>query len=122
MEFDRRGFPMGVSEPSLLLPAEDQFIGKKVFAMRVHGDSMQTSEGRNSFAHGDIVILDDRKVRSGSFVFLRTRDGIAFRQIFFKDNGRVRLLPLNRTYPEEHLPAANILNMRRVAAHLRYLT
>lgn len=68
----------------------------QLFALRVHGDSMEPE-----FTEGDIIVIDpDRSAVSGSFVLVRNGEGnVIFEQL--KVYGEKTILrPLNPRYPE----------------------
>jgi len=112
VDFDDGSHPVGVSDMNLEVPLVDV----PCFACRVYGDSM-VGNGKESFAHGDIVVFAQRQPRNGDFAFIRTRDLSTFKQVFFEAGG-VRLVPLNRSYEEKVVNAKDITQAWKLVQHV----
>ena len=96
---------------------------ERILAMRVEGDAMaRKEEGGASFREGDTVILDpDAEVGDGDFCLATDGEAAVFRQVFFEAY-RVRLVCLNRNYPQElRLHRTESLALAKTVYHQRWL-
>lgn len=76
-------------------------VGKRAYALRVCGDSMENPAGKPTYPEGSIIIVDpDRAAENGSRVIVRLNDAVeaTFKVLVF-DGGRQYLKPLNPRYP-----------------------
>ena len=73
----------------------EDFVGKRdTYALRVRGDSMIDEQIRN----GDLVIIEDRKTAdNGEMVIALLQGAEVTLKKFYRDNGRVKLQPANRS-------------------------
>ena len=84
--------------------------------MEVHDNTMRHT-GAPSFDRGDVVVFSPNvPARSGDLAFVVTREGGAFRQVFFDANNVVRLRPLNSWYPEQCFPRGEVQGLWRLIA------
>lgn len=82
-----------VSAETVAVP--EDFVGKRdTYALRVRGDSMIDEQIRN----GDLVIIEDRKTAdNGEMVIALLQGTEVTLKKFYRDNGRVKLQPANRS-------------------------
>ena len=82
-----------VSAETVAVP--EDFVGKRdTYALRVRGDSMIDEQIRN----GDLVIIEDRKTAdNGEMVIALLQGAEVPLKKFYRDNGRVKLQPANRS-------------------------
>ena len=73
----------------------EDFVGKRdTYALRVRGDSMIDEQIRN----GDLVIIEDRKTAdNGEMVIALLQGAEVTLKKFYRENGRVKLQPANRS-------------------------
>jgi phage repressor protein C with HTH and peptisase S24 domain len=86
------------------------------FGCVLHGDSMEPD-----FREGDILVFEPGEpVMDGDYCMVRTQDWATFKQVFFEED-KVRLVPLNRRYPERVLDRTGeeIVGMAKLAWHSR---
>lgn len=87
-------------------------VGRRAFALRVKGDSMENPRGRPSYPDGAVIIVDPEKsAKSGDRVIAKLIDSqeATFKK-YVEDagTGRTLLVPLNPDY----LPPIDITNAR----------
>ncbi len=72
----------------------------KAFAVELEGDSMVSSDGKISFQHGDVLVIQpSEEPYSGCFVTARFKtDGVVFRRMELRGETIV-FVPLNERYP-----------------------
>ena len=89
------GTPIEAVVSSETVAVPEDFVGKRdTYALRVRGDSMIDEQIRN----GDLVIIEDRKTAdNGEMVIALLQGAEVTLKKFYRDNGRVRLQPANRT-------------------------
>jgi len=82
-----------VSAETVAVP--EDFVGKRdTYALRVRGDSMIDEQIRN----GDLVIIEDRKTAdNGEMVIALLQGAEVTLKKFYRENGRVKLQPANRS-------------------------
>jgi len=103
----------GVSKGQLILPG---ITDRDAFAMEVHDNTMRHT-GAPSFDRGDVVVFSPNvPARSGDLAFVVTREGGAFRQVFFDANNVVRLRALNSWYPEQCFNRGEVQGLWRLIA------
>lgn len=76
-------------------------VGPRAYALRVVGDSMENPDGRPTYPHGSIIVVDpDREALHGSRVIVRLEDSkqATFKQLVIERGVRY-LKPLNPKYP-----------------------
>ncbi len=110
----------GPLEVVLQLPPFDKDVeGAQHFALRVHGDSMQT-DGLQSFRAGEVLVFSSvPEVRSGDFAFVLLQDSGTFRRVEFLEDNIVRLVPLNPSYQIFSMTRKDIRRMWKLVRHLR---
>jgi repressor LexA len=104
-EFTDLGYPARVADEYVLSPEVDD---PDAFAARVVGESMLPE-----YREGDIVVFSPAKaVKSGMdcFVRLERDDETTFKRIVLDDEAprRIRLVPLNRTFPEREVDREDV--------------
>ena len=93
-EFTDLGYPARIADEYVRCP---DVTDADAFAARVVGDSMLPE-----YREGDVVVFSPaRDVKEGSDCFVRLeRDAeTTFKRVYFEDEGRLRLQPLNARYP-----------------------
>jgi SOS-response transcriptional repressor LexA len=121
IEFGPTGKPLIDGIQYIQIPADIQKL-KKGFAIRIRDDSMEADYPSQSFAEGDIVIVDETKIAQGDFVFVHLRDRRSLIRQAYKDGHEGwRLIPLNPKYQEKGVKDSDVVVMRKVVAHLKYL-
>lgn len=91
------------------------------FGCELHNDRM-VADAPPYFHEGDVLIFStDEKPQSGDFVFVKTRDGDEFIQVFFGKDDQVRLRPLNPKYPEQSHKHAELRDMCKLIARYQAL-
>jgi len=96
LTIDSNGRPSGEISEMLSIPE----LSAGAFGIRVYGDAMRADGGRDSFYHGDIVVLDDGEPVPGCFALVQLKTGFVFRKYLFDETGVIRLVALNPHYPE----------------------
>jgi len=114
IDFDGSNRPASARAFTLRVPRVEGFA----FALRVHGDAMESESGPDSFRHGDIIVFAERPVRPGDFGLVRTAEGVTFRRVFF-DEETVRLAPLNRAYREQRVRREDMLHSWKMVQHVK---
>ncbi|MBN1765238.1 MAG: helix-turn-helix domain-containing protein [Sedimentisphaerales bacterium] len=102
------GYPPGGADDYVRCP---DLHDANAFAVRVVGDSMEPK-----FQEGDIIIFSPQaEVRNGDDCFVRLTDPheTTFKQIFFEENGNIRLQPRNHSYTPQILPREKINGLWR---------
>src|SRR5579862_4963159 len=89
----------GKQELMLQLPPDHGLEEHHPFAVRISGDSMHKQGSPDDFKPGEIAIFSSDEVRSGDFALIELPESNVFRKVVYADNNRVRLIPLNETYP-----------------------
>jgi SOS-response transcriptional repressor LexA len=76
-------------------------VGKRAYALRVQGDSMENPAGKPTYPDGSIIIIDpDKQAENGSrVVALMDDEPMATFKVLVFDGGRRYLKPLNPRYP-----------------------
>lgn len=83
-------------------------VGKKTFAMRYFGDSME-----GEFSDGDMIIVEpDHKPKHGDFVAAKLGNDISLRQLWI-EAGDMYLRPMNKMYPPKLIVNSNIIGTVR---------
>lgn len=93
-EFTDLGYPARIADEYVRCP---DVTDSDAFAARVVGDSMMPD-----YREGDVVVFSPaRDVKDGNDCFVRLeRDAeTTFKRVYFEDEGRLRLQPLNARYP-----------------------
>lgn len=76
----------------------------ELFALQVHGDSMEPE-----FEHGCVIVVDPAGVvNNKSFVVAKNDDGLIFRQLVIEGD-RYILRPLNPVYDEEEIAGMHMV-------------
>ena len=118
VEFDAAGRPIGDVVDYVYLPELEH---EAAFALHVVGDSMETY-ATPCFREGDLVIFAEIPLRSRDFAFVRLSDGsTTFRQVFFEAGGRVRLQPLNLSYPSQTCARESTVGSWRLVGYVAKL-
>jgi len=113
VDYDDLGYPPGGADDYVRCP---DLHDPNAFAVRVIGDSMEPK-----YKEGDIVIFSpSAEVRSGDDCFVRMTDPheTTFKQVFFEEQGDIRLQPRNHKYSPLILPREKINGLWR--AKIRY--
>jgi len=113
VDFDDKGYPPGGADDYVRCP---DLHDPNSFAVRVVGDSMEPK-----YYEGDIIIFSPAAdVNSGDDCFVRMADPheTTFKQVFFEEEGRIRLQPRNNNYAPLTLPREKINGLWR--AVIRY--
>lgn len=107
-----------VTTPEEIVVPETWVARGRTYALRVHGDSMIDEQIRD----GDIVIVEEREAaRNGETVIaLVDGEGVTVKR-YFRDGGRVRLLPANPTVVALDLSADRVRVQGVVVGVLRRL-
>ncbi|NLX04176.1 MAG: helix-turn-helix domain-containing protein [Phycisphaerae bacterium] len=98
-EFTDLDYPIGVADQYITVP---DVSDANAFAFYVYGDSMEPD-----FAAGSLVIASPNShAGDGDPCFVRFSplsrvSGCTFKRVYFESDGRVRLVPINRKYPEQ---------------------
>ncbi len=86
------------------------FDDPEAFACKLHGDSMEPE-----FNEGDVLIFSPAaEVANGDYVCARIDDHSAFRQLF-AEGDIIRLVAVNRRYPELRVGRADVRAVFRLA-------
>jgi len=112
-DYDDKGYPPGGADDYVRCP---DLHDPNAFAVRVVGDSMEPK-----YLQGDILIFSPAApVNSGDDCFVRMTDPheTTFKQVFFEENGNIRLQPRNHAYPPIIQPREKINGIWR--AVIRY--
>ncbi|MBU6411873.1 MAG: LexA family transcriptional regulator [Planctomycetes bacterium] len=102
-EFTDLGYPARVADEYVRCP---EVTDADAFAARVVGDSMMPE-----YREGDVVVFSPmRDVKDGNDCFVRLeRDAeTTFKRVYFEEEGRLRLQPLNAKYPARILEREEI--------------
>jgi repressor LexA len=113
VDFDDKGYPPGGADDYVRCP---DLHDPNSFAVRVVGDSMEPK-----YLEGDIIIFSPAAdVNNGDDCFVRMTDPheTTFKQVFFEEEGRIRLQPRNNNYAPLTLPREKINGLWR--AVIRY--
>ena len=113
VDFDDKGYPPGGADDYVRCP---DLHDPSSFAVRVVGDSMEPK-----YYEGDIIIFSPAAdVNNGDDCFVRMADPheTTFKQVFFEEEGRIRLQPRNNNYAPLTLPREKINGLWR--AVIRY--
>lgn len=92
-DYDDMGYPPGGADDYVRCP---DIHDSQAFALRVVGDSMEPK-----YSQGDIVIFSpNAEVNSGDDCCIRMTEPheTTFKQVFFEQNGTIRLQPRNHKY------------------------
>ena len=112
-EYDDMGYPPGGADEYVRCP---DVHDANAFAVRVIGDSMEPK-----YIEGDIVVFSPAlEVRNGddSFVRLTEPHETTFKQVFYEEDGRIRLQPRNNVYSPLIVPREKVNGLWR--AIIRY--
>jgi len=110
---------MPTGKPDEIEYLRRESVTEGLFGCILHGDSMEQSVAP-SFGEGDRLFFDPTgRVTSGAFAFVRTADTVTFKQVFFDDERRVRLHPLNVHYPEATVERRNVIVMWPLVARFQ---
>ncbi len=112
----RAGQPiLAVEEIEDYIPFSDSksFAGKKLFALRVKGDSMINA----AICEGDIVVIEQTSVAQNGEIVVALVGDEATVKTFYKENGHFRLQPENDSYEPIIVNEVRILG--RVKALIR---
>lgn len=117
-DFTDKGYPVGVADEYIRVP---DISDAGAFAVTVVGDSMEPR-----FREGDVLIISPAApVGSGDFCFVRTDNNgdsrSTIKQVWFDDEGTVRLESLNRKYPSQVLPRERVGGIFRAVRRLEKL-
>ena len=102
-DFDDKGYPVGGADDYVRCP---DLHDPNAFAVRVVGDSMEPK-----YRQGDILIFSPRaKVQNGDDCFVRMEapHETTLKQVFFEEEGIIRLQPRNNKYAPMMLPRERI--------------
>jgi phage repressor protein C with HTH and peptisase S24 domain len=105
--------PVGRGHMEVPVPTLDP----NAFGCVLHGDSMEPE-----FREGDVLVFEpNEQVRDGDYCMVRMRESATFKQVFFVDAGHLRLVPLNRRYPDKVLDRTGdeIVAIAKLAWHSR---
>jgi phage repressor protein C with HTH and peptisase S24 domain len=105
--------PVGRGHMEIPVPTLDP----NAFGCVLHGDSMEPE-----FREGDVLVFEpNAQVKDGDYCMVRMRESATFKQIFFVDAGHLRLVPLNRRYPDRVLDRTGdeIVAIAKLAWHSR---
>jgi transcriptional regulator with XRE-family HTH domain len=107
LTIDSNGCPAGEAGEMVSIPG----LSDRAFGIRVYGDAMRADGGRDSFYHGDIVMLDEAEPVPGCFALVQLKTGFVFRKYLFDELGVIRLVALNPHYPEIVAQRAERINV-----------
>ncbi len=113
VDYDDMGYPPGGADDYVRCP---DLHDPNAFAVRVVGDSMEPK-----YKQGDIIVFSPNiTVNNGDDCFVRMADPheTTFKQIFFNEDGTVRLQPRNNKYAPLILPPGKINGLYK--AVIRY--
>jgi len=121
-DFTDLQYPVGIADEYISVPEE--MADPNAFAVRVVGDSMEPK-----YHEGDVVVfMPSAPVESGDDCFVRFAvtggpvDGEStFKRVFFDDDGRIRLQPLNERCAPTFVERDQIQGMFRAAARYEKL-
>ena len=117
-DFTDLGYPARVADETVHCPDVDD---PDAFACRVVGDSMTPD-----YREGDIVVFSPAApLTDGCDCLARLEPDheTTFKRVFFegKRRDRIRLVPLNRAYPERTIPRAGVAGLYRAVWRLQRL-
>ena len=100
------GVPIeAVTQPDTIAVPADLIGDKECYALRVAGDSMVDDH----IVDGDVVLLESRSVpRDGEAVVALIRREEATLKRFYRDGGKVRLVPSNSSLRPMEFPAEDV--------------
>ncbi len=100
------GVPIeAVTQPDTIAVPADLIGDKECYALRVAGDSMVDDH----IVDGDVVLLESRSVpRDGEAVVALIRREEATLKRFYRDGGKVRLVPSNPSLRPMEFPAEDV--------------
>jgi transcriptional regulator with XRE-family HTH domain len=119
LDLDVEGPPKISGNTMIQLPTNNGLAEKSPMAFKVFGDAMRSEHGPESFKAGDIVVVEKSEPASGEFALVWTKEAPMLRQVFI-DEDSIRLIPLNRRFPENKIPRSGVRAIWRVAAHVQY--
>jgi repressor LexA len=117
MDYDDKGYPPGGADDYVRCP---DLHDPNAFAVRVVGDSMEPK-----YHQGDIIIFSPTlAVQNGDDCFVRMTEPheTTFKQVFFEENGTIRLQPRNHKYSPLILPRERVNGLWRAAIRYERLT
>jgi transcriptional regulator with XRE-family HTH domain len=114
------GEPQGQLEVMMQFPPfTNEPEGSQRFALRVLGDSMQSS-GNDGFKPGEIVIFSSGpEVKSGDYAFVMLKDSAVFRQVEFAESDNLRLKALSPNNQERNVARGDVKKMWKLVRHVR---
>jgi phage repressor protein C with HTH and peptisase S24 domain len=118
IDFTDLDYPAGAADEHVVVP---DITDVNAFAITVCGDSMIPR-----FEEGDILIISPASaVRSGDFCVVRIDSHgeatTTFKQVFFEDDGAVRLASLNSRYSAQAYPREEVTGIYKAVRRLEVL-
>ena len=113
-EFTDLGYPARTADEYVRVPELDD---ADAFAARVVGDSMVPE-----YREGDIVVFSPaRSIESGMDCFARLEPDheTTFKRVYFEGTGRIRLQPLNSSYPPRVLDRESVAGLYAAVTVMR---
>jgi len=117
-DFTDLDYPAGVADAYVGVP---DVTDANAFAITVCGDSMTPR-----FREGDVLVISPaRRVRDGDFCFVRVdahgEVRSTFKQVFFGEEGTVRLVSLNARYSPQVYPREGVTGIYRAVRRIEML-
>jgi SOS-response transcriptional repressor LexA len=109
-------YPPGTADDYVRCP---DMHDPNAFAARVSGDSMEPK-----YQQGDIVIFSpNAEVASGDDAFIRMAETheTNFKQVFFDEQGRIRIQPRNQNYPPQVVPRDQVAGLYKAVFRVERL-
>ena len=104
-----------------LPPLGTEAPGSPLFALRVHGDSMDNGKS-GGFHPGEVLVFSTKpevQVKAGDFAFVICPDGGYFRRVEAPDSDSLLLQPLNAKYPAQTVARSVVAGMWKLVRHIR---
>lgn len=116
IHFSKDGRPVSPTTHHIYIPGYDS---ENYFGCELEIDRM-VADAPPWFRVGDIVIFSIKApVENGDFVYIKTRGGDEFTQIFFEKEDAVRLRPLNPKHAEHSTRRFELKEMCKLAARIQ---
>jgi len=109
--FDEDGYPVGDSWDEVQFPQFNKLSDSKVYALKIHGDSMEPL-----YRKDDVLIISPHaKIKRGDRVVVKRTNGEVMAKHLARQNANgVELLSLNKNHDTIKIPSNDIVWMGRI--------